>query len=76
MVLEDMGFSYTTSTLQPAMLLKESLHDVKTKDGGTMRIFVIEPNLPDYPEAKFPGCVVFSEVRLVGGDRCRALTDQ
>jgi carboxymethylenebutenolidase len=47
------------------MLIKESYRDVPTTaDGkkGTMRIFIIEPNLPDYPHAKFPGVVVFSEV--------------
>ncbi len=41
------------------MLVKSSYHDVPTKaDGrnGTIRIFLIEPNLPDYPQAKFPGC--------------------
>ena len=41
------------------MLLKTSYRDVPTKANGkdgTMRIYVIEPNLPDYPEAKFPGC--------------------
>jgi carboxymethylenebutenolidase len=49
------------------MLIKESYRDVSTTaDGkkGTMRIYVIEPNLPDYPHAKFPGVVVFSEVRV------------
>lgn len=25
-----------------------------------MRIFVFEPNMPDYPEAKWPGVVCFS----------------
>ncbi|CAD6564962.1 MAG: hypothetical protein TREMPRED_000517 [Tremellales sp. Tagirdzhanova-0007] len=31
------------------------------------RIFLIEPNLPDHPQAKFPGCVVFSEIYQVTG---------
>lgn len=41
------------------MLVKQSYKDVKTKANGregTIRIYVIEPNVPDYPEAKFPGC--------------------
>jgi len=41
------------------MLIKTSYHDVPTKaDGraGKMRIYVIEPNVPEYPNAKFPGC--------------------
>lgn len=41
------------------MLIKTSYRDVETKaDGraGKMRIFVIEPNVPEYPDAKFPGC--------------------
>jgi hypothetical protein len=50
-------FTYTRAE----MLIKTSYKDVPTKaDGksGTMRIYVIEPNMPDYPEAKFPGVVV------------------
>ena len=42
------------------MLVKQSYRDVKTKANGkegTIRIYLIEPNVPDYPEAKFPGCV-------------------
>ena len=45
------------------MLIKTSYKDVPTKaDGkdGTMRIYVIEPNMPEYPDAKFPGVVVVS----------------
>lgn len=37
--------SQTTCT----MLIKTSHKDVVTKDGTTMRIFVYEPNTPDYP---------------------------
>lgn len=48
------------------MLIKESYRDVETKANGvkgTMRIYLIEPNVgEEYPEAKFPGVVVFSEV--------------
>jgi len=51
------------------MLIKESYRDVETTANGvkgTMRIIIIEPNVPEYPDAKFPGCVVFSEVSLGG----------
>jgi carboxymethylenebutenolidase len=53
-----------------AMLIKTSYRDVPTKANGrsgTMRIYLIEPNVPEYPEAKFPGCVVFSEIYQVTG---------
>lgn len=43
------------------MLVKESIRDVETST-GPMRCFVIEPNLPQYPKAQFPGCVVWSEI--------------
>lgn len=49
----------TTATTTVNMLIKTSYRDVETKaDGrsGKMRIFVIEPNVPEYPDAKFPGC--------------------
>jgi carboxymethylenebutenolidase len=36
-------------------------------NGRPIRIFVISPNIPDYPEAKFPGVVVFSEIYQVTG---------
>ncbi|RSH87632.1 uncharacterized protein EHS24_000144 [Apiotrichum porosum] len=52
------------------MLTKTSFHDVPTTANGragTIRIFVIEPNVPEYPNAKFPGCVVFSEIYQVTG---------
>ncbi|KIL70782.1 hypothetical protein M378DRAFT_1036052 [Amanita muscaria Koide BX008] len=52
------------------MLIKTTFHDVPTKldpNGRPIRIFVISPNLPDYPDAKFPGVVVFSEIYQVTG---------
>ncbi|KAK8850479.1 hypothetical protein IAR55_004397 [Kwoniella newhampshirensis] len=52
------------------MLIKTSYRDVPTKANGragTIRIYIIEPNVPEYPEAKFPGCVVFSEIYQVTG---------
>ncbi|KAJ5518486.1 C-24(28) sterol reductase [Penicillium expansum] len=46
------------------MLIQESYHDVPTTaDGqGTMRIYVFHPTIPGYPNARFPGVVVFSEI--------------
>jgi carboxymethylenebutenolidase len=41
------------------MLIKTSYRDIPTKANGqvgTIRIYIIEPNVPEYPEAKFPGC--------------------
>ncbi len=43
------------------MLIKSSYRDVPTQANGrpgTIRIFLIEPNLSDYPQAKFPGCTL------------------
>ena len=40
------------------MLITKDFHDVPTKlgkDGKPIRIFVISPKVPDYPQAKFPG---------------------
>ncbi|KAG6812495.1 hypothetical protein H0H92_002602, partial [Tricholoma furcatifolium] len=51
------------------MLITKTFHDVPSKlDGGRLiRIFVISPSIPDYPQAKFPGIVVFSEIYQVTG---------
>ncbi|CAK5280547.1 unnamed protein product [Mycena citricolor] len=51
------------------MLISKEFHDVPSKlDGGRpMRIYVISPVLPQYPQAKFPGVVVFSEIYQVTG---------
>lgn len=41
------------------MLIKTSYRDVVTNAegrAGSMRIYIIEPNVPEYPNAKFPGC--------------------
>jgi carboxymethylenebutenolidase len=59
------------------MLIKSSYKDVPTTSNGkkgTMRVHILEPNVPDYPDAKFPGCVVFSEIYQVTGpvERCVA----
>jgi len=40
------------------MLITTTYQDVPTKldpNGRPIRIFVISPNLPNYPHAKFPG---------------------
>ncbi|KII93519.1 hypothetical protein PLICRDRAFT_171262 [Plicaturopsis crispa FD-325 SS-3] len=52
------------------MIVTHTYHDVKTSldpDGRPMRVFVISPNVPEYPQAKFPGVVVFSEIYQVTG---------
>ena len=53
---------YLHALLLFTMLIKQSYKDVKTTANGkegTIRIYVIEPNVPEYPEAKFPGCQFF-----------------
>ncbi|KAF9056215.1 dienelactone hydrolase [Panaeolus papilionaceus] len=51
------------------MLVNKSFHDIPTKlnGGKPVRIFIIAPVVPDYPQAKFPGVVVFSEIYQVTG---------
>ncbi|KZT06925.1 dienelactone hydrolase [Laetiporus sulphureus 93-53] len=52
------------------MLIKKTYYDVPSKvdpKGGNIRIFVISPNVPAYPHAKFPGVVCFSEIYQVTG---------
>ncbi|KAF2731024.1 alpha/beta-hydrolase [Polyplosphaeria fusca] len=49
------------------MLIQESHKDVATKAGGDMRIFLFHPTIPNYPKAKFPGVVLFSEIYQVTG---------
>ncbi|KIM48157.1 hypothetical protein M413DRAFT_223248 [Hebeloma cylindrosporum] len=52
------------------MLINKTFHDLPTKldpNGRPIRIFVISPVVPDYPQAKFPGVVVFSEIYQVTG---------
>jgi dienelactone hydrolase len=44
------------------VLIKEFHKDIQTAGGSTMRIFLFHPNIPNYPFAKFPGVVVFSEI--------------
>ncbi|KAJ4286414.1 hypothetical protein N0V90_013113 [Kalmusia sp. IMI 367209] len=53
------------------MLIQESHKDVPTQAGGDMRIFLFHPIIPNYPKAKFPGVVVFSEIYQVTGPVAR-----
>ncbi|KAK6357014.1 hypothetical protein TWF718_001345 [Orbilia javanica] len=53
------------------MLIKESFEDVMTSGGTSMRVFLFEPSIPNYPNAKFPGVVVFSEIYQVTGPVAR-----
>ncbi|KZV76918.1 dienelactone hydrolase [Peniophora sp. CONT] len=53
------------------MLITKSYRDVPSKldaNGRPIRIFVIEPNVPEYPHAKFPGTTgAISEIYQVTG---------
>ncbi|KAI1405525.1 dienelactone hydrolase [Hypoxylon fuscum] len=56
------------------MLIRESHADVQTSADGketSMRIFVFHPTLPQYPNARFPGVVLFSEIYQVTGPVAR-----
>ncbi|KAL2133452.1 hypothetical protein VTI74DRAFT_2338 [Chaetomium olivicolor] len=56
------------------MLIKESYADVQTTANGKespMRIFLFHPTIPGYPNARFPGVVIFSEIYQVTGPVAR-----
>jgi carboxymethylenebutenolidase len=55
------------------MLITESYLDVSTTaDGkGTMRLFLFTPSIHGYPQARFPGIVLFSEIYQVTGPVAR-----
>lgn len=56
------------------MLINESYADVQTTANGkttSMRIFVFHPTIPGYPNARFPGVVLFSEIYQVTGPVAR-----
>jgi carboxymethylenebutenolidase len=56
------------------MLIKETHVDVQTSANGkesTMRIFLFHPTIPGYPEARFPGVCLFSEIYQVTGPVAR-----
>ncbi|KAJ3169456.1 hypothetical protein HDU88_000645 [Geranomyces variabilis] len=48
------------------MLTKESHVDIQTSS-TPMRVFIIEPNLPNHPNARFPAVIVWSEIYQVTG---------
>lgn len=57
------------------MLIKDSYTDIKTSSND-MRVYVFSPSIPNAPNAKFPGVVVFSEIYQVTPPverLCRAL---
>ncbi|KAG6336958.1 hypothetical protein ID866_2152 [Astraeus odoratus] len=51
------------------MLITKTYHDVPSQlnEARPIRIFVISPIVPNYPQAKFPGVVCFSEIYQVTG---------
>ncbi|KAI1499809.1 dienelactone hydrolase [Biscogniauxia marginata] len=56
------------------MLINESHTDIQTTVDGKespMRIFLFHPNIPQYPNARFPGVVLFSEIYQVTGPVAR-----
>ncbi|KAI1109476.1 dienelactone hydrolase [Nemania sp. NC0429] len=56
------------------MHIQESHADVQTTVEGketSMRIFVFHPTIPQYPNARFPGVVLFSEIYQVTGPVAR-----
>ncbi|KAK3314812.1 dienelactone hydrolase [Apodospora peruviana] len=56
------------------MLIKESHADLQTTSNGkesSMRIFLFHPTIPGYPNARFPGVVLFSEIYQVTGPVAR-----
>ncbi|KAI0025832.1 dienelactone hydrolase [Xylariomycetidae sp. FL0641] len=56
------------------MLIQESHADVQTTVDGketSMRIFLFHPTVPQYPKAKFPGVLLFSEIYQVTGPVAR-----
>ncbi|KAI0318980.1 dienelactone hydrolase [Amylostereum chailletii] len=52
------------------MLVSKTHYDIPSKldaNGNPIRIYVLSPSVPNYPQAKFPGVVVFSEIYQVTG---------
>ena len=52
------------------MLIEKTFYDIPTKlhsEGHNIRIFVIAPVTPDYPQAKFPGLrhINFQSAQLI-----------
>ncbi|CUM66150.1 uncharacterized protein PRCAT00003807001 [Priceomyces carsonii] len=57
------------------MLIKETYHDVRTSFDTTMRIFVYHPKIPNYPNVRYPGVIVYSEIYQVTGPVSRFAKD-
>ncbi|EHN03305.1 YDL086W-like protein [Saccharomyces cerevisiae x Saccharomyces kudriavzevii VIN7] len=49
------------------MLITETFHDVQTSYGTTLRVYVYSPKIAGYPQAKFPGVILYSEIYQVTG---------
>ncbi|KAH0610889.1 uncharacterized protein H6S33_011316 [Morchella sextelata] len=49
------------------VLITESHVDIETSGGTKMRVFLFHPVISGYPNAKFPGVVVWSEIYQVTG---------
>ncbi|KAI0963514.1 hypothetical protein AcW1_000570 [Taiwanofungus camphoratus] len=63
-------YSHSSTKLRSIMLITKTYHDVSSAldpNGRPIRIFVISPSVPGYPDARFPGVVCFSEIYQVTG---------
>ena len=59
-----------TDRLDYSMLIQKTHHDIPSqldKNGRPIRIYIIAPVVQNYPHAKFPGVVCFSEIYQVTG---------
>ena len=62
------GITYTNCNTK--MLVTKAYQDIPVRfspNGAPMRVFIISPKIDGYPNAKFPGVVVFSEIYQVTG---------
>jgi hypothetical protein len=52
-------------TQAETMLITKTHYDVPSKldNGRPIRIYVISPSVPNYPQAKFPGRINFAQLR-------------
>ena len=63
--------SHTHGLNSKTMLITEGYHDVQTSYNTTLRLYTFHPKIPGYPNAKFPGVVVYSEIYQVTGPVAR-----
>ncbi|CCD24981.1 carboxymethylenebutenolidase NDAI_0E01650 [Naumovozyma dairenensis CBS 421] len=49
------------------MLIEDSFKDIATSYDTTLRCYIIKPKLKNYPHAKFPAVIVYSEIYQVTG---------